>query len=211
MFPVSCFSTRVLFSFWLIYSDSSQLALKYLKNTEINIHNVMIMIDNFNIRNSLWDSNFPFHSSHSDTLFNMTDLFSLEISKPTENLPTRFSDNDQDSDSILDLVFLWPFSSEFNNYHIYPDWRLLSDYVPITIDASISDEHISIKQWSLLKGSDEESLFFENLIQSIKNLNTLSIQNSETLKEIIQNLLIKIKNIWFKHSRTVNITRHSKA
>ena len=64
------------------------------------------MTGDFNIRDSLWDLYFPFHSSHSDTLFDIADSFSLEISKPTENLFTRFSNNDQDSNSILDLVFL---------------------------------------------------------------------------------------------------------
>jgi len=41
--------------FWLmnVYSDSSHSALKYLKDTEANIHNLLIMTDNFNIRDSL--------------------------------------------------------------------------------------------------------------------------------------------------------------
>ena len=41
--------------FWLmnIYSDSSHTALKYLKDTEANIRNLLIMSSNFNIRDSL--------------------------------------------------------------------------------------------------------------------------------------------------------------
>ena len=41
--------------FWLmnIYSDSFYTALKYLKNTEANIHNILIMTNDFNIRDSL--------------------------------------------------------------------------------------------------------------------------------------------------------------
>ena len=37
--------------FWLInvYSDSSHIALKYLKNTEAYIHNLLIMTSDFNI------------------------------------------------------------------------------------------------------------------------------------------------------------------
>ena len=35
-----------------VYSDSSQTALKYFKNTEANINNVLIMTGNFNIRDS---------------------------------------------------------------------------------------------------------------------------------------------------------------
>ena len=35
-----------------VYSDLSQLALKYLKNTEVNINNVLIMTGDLNIRDS---------------------------------------------------------------------------------------------------------------------------------------------------------------
>ena len=35
-----------------IYLDSLQSALKYLKNTEIDIPNILIMSGNFNIRDS---------------------------------------------------------------------------------------------------------------------------------------------------------------
>ena len=35
-----------------VYSDASQTALKYLKDTEANIHNILVMAGNFNIRNS---------------------------------------------------------------------------------------------------------------------------------------------------------------
>ena len=69
------------------------MALKYLKDTKVNISNVLIMIEDFNIRNSFWDSNFLYHSSHKDFLFKITDSFSLELSKPIEFFPTRYSDN----------------------------------------------------------------------------------------------------------------------
>ena len=103
---ISFFNHGSIFFLINVYSDSSQLALKYLKNTEINIHNIIIITGDFNIRDNLWDSNFPFHSVHSDILFNIADLLLLDISKPTENFPTRFSDNNQNSNLVLDLVFL---------------------------------------------------------------------------------------------------------
>ena len=125
-----------------IYSDFSQSALKYLKDTESNIHNIIIMMGNFNIRDSIWDSNFPFHSSHSNSLFDIVDLFSLDISKPLKNVPTRFSDNNHNTNSVLDLVFLCPSSPEFNYHHIHPNWRLSSDHALITINISICEERI---------------------------------------------------------------------
>ena len=35
-----------------VYSDLSQTTLKYLKNTEVNINNILIMTKDFNISNS---------------------------------------------------------------------------------------------------------------------------------------------------------------
>jgi len=46
---------------------------------------------------------------------------------------------------------------EFNQHHIHPDWRLLSDHVPITVNIPIRDGDIPTKQCSLIKGSDEEN------------------------------------------------------
>jgi len=76
-----------------IYSDASQLALKYLKDTEVNLSNVLIMIGDFNIRDSLWDSAFLHYYSHSDTLFEIADSFQIDLSRPVVFLPTRFADN----------------------------------------------------------------------------------------------------------------------
>ena len=62
-----------------IYSDSSHLALKYLKDTEMNIHNLLIMAGNFNIRDSLWDSSFSYHLSISNDRIIIADSFNLEL------------------------------------------------------------------------------------------------------------------------------------
>ena len=169
------------------------------------------MTGDFNIRDSLWDLNFPFHSIYSDMLFNIADSFSLALPKPIENFLTRFSDNDQNSNLVLDLIFTWPSSTEFNWHYIHLDWRLSSNYAPITIDIPIRDEDIPTKQCSLIKESDEENQFIEDLIQFIKNLNTSSIQDIESLEEVVQFLATNIKDIWFKHLKMVNITRQSKA
>jgi len=89
-------------------------------------------------------------------LFDIADSFSLALSNPTENFPTRFLDNNQNLNSVLDLVFIQSLSIEFNCHHIHPDWRLMSDYTPITVDIHIDDENIPTKWCSLVKGSDEE-------------------------------------------------------
>ena len=67
--------------FWLmnIYSDSSYSVIKYLKNTEFNIQNLLVMTGDFNIQNCLWDPLFNHHSSISDNLFASADSFNLSL------------------------------------------------------------------------------------------------------------------------------------
>ena len=188
----------------------SQSALKYLKDTEVNISNVLIMTSDFNIRDSIWDLNYPHYSIYRDTLFDITDSFQLELSQPTEYFPTRYSDNDRNSNSVLDLVFLYLMSFEFNSHHIHPNWRLSSDHAPISIDIPIIDKHISTKQCSLITGSNKEKHFLKELTPFIKRLDISFIQSIDILKSTVHNLSINVENIWLKYSKMVNITKHSK-
>ena len=144
-------------------------------------------------------------------LFNIADSFSLALSNLTENFPTRFSDNDQNLNLVLDLVFTQPSSMEFNHHHIHPDWRLISNHALITVNIHINDENISTKWHSLIKGSDKEKQFIKDLTWFIKNLNTSPIQDTKSLEEVVQHLATNIEDIWFKYSKIVNITRYSKA
>ena len=50
---ISFFNGNMYFFILNVYSDSSYTALKYLKDTEVNISNVLIMTGDFNIRDRL--------------------------------------------------------------------------------------------------------------------------------------------------------------
>jgi len=50
---ISFFSNNVCFFIINIYSDAFHSILKYLKDTEVNINNLILMTDDFNIRDSL--------------------------------------------------------------------------------------------------------------------------------------------------------------
>jgi len=104
-----------------VYSDSNQLALKYFKDTEANIRNVLIMTGDFNMRDNNYDSLFLFHSIHSDLLTDIIDSLDLFLSNPTDQVPTRYSNNTNDSNSVIDLMFLRPNSLEIDNHTIHPD------------------------------------------------------------------------------------------
>jgi len=208
---ISFFNHGFIFFLINIYSDSSQSALKYLKNTKVNLSNVLIMAGDFNIRDSFWDLNFPYHSSHSDTLFEIADSFQIKLSKPVKFSPTRFADNAWDSNLVLDLIFLCPNSQEFDNHSIYPNWRLTSNYVPISVDISIVEEHIQTKKQSLIKNSEKKSHFIKEVILFLKSIHTHSILCVDILKMTVQMIANNIENIWQKHFKTVNITKCSKA
>jgi len=47
---------------------------------------------------------YPFHSSYSDILFNVTDVFDLSI--PTNHVPIRYVDNKCNLNSVINLMFL---------------------------------------------------------------------------------------------------------
>ena len=60
------------------------MALKYLKDTEVNIGNILIMTGDFNIRDNSWNLLFLYYSVYQNTLIKVADFLHLELSRPTE-------------------------------------------------------------------------------------------------------------------------------
>ena len=213
MFLVSCISFfNYGFVYFLIniYSDLSQMALKYLRDTEANISNILIMTKDFNIRDNIQDPNFPYYSIHSDFLIEVTDSINLGLSKSTNQVPTRCSDNQQNSNLVIDIIFLRPDLSEFDNYSIYPDWRITLDHALLTVNIMIIEEHIQTRKHIMVKNSKEEENFIAKLIRAIKRLSIENIPSKEVLEQIVQTFANNIDRIQFRHSKVVNITKHSK-
>ena len=102
-----------------IYFDLLQTALKYLKDTKANINNILVMAEDFNIRDNSWDSSFLYHSIYCDLLIDITDSMNLCMSKSTNQIPTRYLDDQRDSKLVINLMFLRLNSSELNNYIIH--------------------------------------------------------------------------------------------
>jgi len=193
-----------------VYSDSSHTALKYLKNTEVNIDNVILMTGDFNIRDSLWDLSFPFHSSISDGLIIIADSFNLALSTPTNPCPTKYSDTARESNSVIDLMFLRYGSSELDQHLIHPDFQLSSDHAPLSIDIPISKEVIQTSKLSLAPKSNQETVFIEDIISNFKNMNTSNIDDTEKLECTVNQLRMFINQAWTKNARKSKISKHSK-
>ena len=186
------------------------MALKYLKDTEVNIDNVLVMTGDFNIRNSLWDTVFPHHSTISDDLMIVADSFNLALSSPTNPCPTRYSDTVRGANSIIDLMFLQYGSSKLNQHSIHPDSRLTLDHAPLTITIPIADEIISISKLSIPPNSEQETVFVKEIIVIFKNLETSNITNKDNLENNVNHLEMLIKQAWTKNAKHSRIMKHSK-
>ena len=124
-----------------VYLDDHQNTLKYLKNTEVNLNNILIMTGDFNIRDNDWDLSYPHYSSYTDTLLEVANSFGLDLF-----ISINFLDNFQNLNSVLDLMFLRTRSEEFNNYLIFPDFQSLLDYIPLLVFIIVKEEFIQEKK-----------------------------------------------------------------
>jgi len=127
-----------------VYSDSSHSALKYLKDTEVNIDNILLMTGDFNIRDSLWDLSFPFNSSISDDLIIIADLFNLSLLTPINPCPTRYSDTAGEANSVINLMFLHYGSTKLDQ-HLF----ILTVVCPLTMLLSPSISPLMKKLFAL--------------------------------------------------------------
>ena len=59
-----------------------------LKNTEINLNNVLIMTEDFNTRNNDQDYLYLYYSTHVDTLREIANSLNLESSIPINQVST---------------------------------------------------------------------------------------------------------------------------
>ena len=193
-----------------IYSDSAHMALKYLKDIEVNIDNILVMTGDFNIRDSLWNSLFPHHSFISDDLLLIADFFQLVLLMPTNPFPTRYLDTVEEANLTIDLMFLRCDSIELNQHSIHPNWWLISDYAPLSITISIANEFITISKLSIQQNSKQENIFIKEVISVFQNLDTFNISNKKCLKNTVNSLNLLINQAWNKNAKRLRITRYSK-
>ena len=113
---ISFINNHICYYIMNVYSDSSHSALKYCKNTEVNINNIFLMTGDFNIRDSLWNLSFPFNSSISDDLIIIADLFNLSLLIPINSCLTRYSNTAGEANSVINLMFLYYGSTKLDQH-----------------------------------------------------------------------------------------------
>ena len=159
------------------------------------------MIGDFNIRDSLQDPSFPHHSSISDDLIIIANLFNLDLLIPTNPIPTKYSNTEGEANSVIDLIFLHSGSNKLNNHLIHPDWRLSSNHTSLTISIPIVKENVISFRLSISKNSEEEAIFVKEATMIIKNLNTSNLIDHDKLEDIVNLLKSKIKQAWAKNAK----------
>ena len=76
----------------------------------------------------IWNLSYSFHSVHSNLLIDIADAFDLFFSHSTNSIPTRYSHNSNNSNSIIDLMFLRSNSLEFDSHTILLEFQHPSDH-----------------------------------------------------------------------------------
>jgi len=85
-----------------------------------------------------------------------------------------------------------------------------SDHASLIVNILIFEKHIQTRKQMIIKNNKEEIRFIAEIIKSIKRLNMNYIESKKDLKSIIQELIHNTDKIWLKHSKVINIMKHSK-
>ena len=136
---------RIIFFMINVYSDDHQNALKYLKNIEVDLSNVLVITGDFNIRNNNWDLIYPHYSTFTNILMKIFHSFNLEISFSVNWVSIRYLDNLNDSNLVINLMFLQVHSKKINTHYILPHLCYSLDYTPLTVNIIIKEEFIQDK------------------------------------------------------------------
>ena len=142
-----------------------------------------------------------------DTLWEVADSFSLELSISINLVSTQYADNFQDLNSVLNLTFLWVESEEFNNYIISPDLQSLSYHAPLLVSIILEKEFIQEKKQFIIRNSDKEKEFVSKLRNRLGSIAMTNIISCKILEYIIQEFASIVENPCNKFSKLVNITK----
>ena len=141
----------------------------------------------------------------------IADSFNLSLSYSTDQVLTRYSDNANDLNLVIDLMFLQCNSLELNTHLIHPEWYLTSDHAPLMIIILIVEEHTITHKRTIAKNSNEEVEFINEVIASFAKVDVLNVVNISELEKAVSNFANIVDCSWMKYLKLVNITKHSKS
>ena len=110
-------------------------------------------------------------------------------------VPIWYVDNFQNSNSVLSLMFFHTELKEFNNYLISPDIQSSSDHVPLSIFIIIKEEFIQEKKQSIVRNSNKEKEFVDELRNRIGSIEMTNITNYEMFEYVTQEFATIIEKL----------------
>lgn len=179
-----------------VYSGDQQSILKYYKNTEMNLNNVLTITEDFNIRDNEWNPSYSYHSHYTDFLKEIANSFNLELSTLVNQVSTQYADNYYDSSLVLNLMFLHSISEDLNYYFILSDLQGLSDYTFLLVYITIEEEFILEEKLAIVKNNEKEKTFVNNLITRLGNINITNIHDQKTLRETVGKFASIVEELW---------------
>jgi len=99
-----------------------------------------------------------------------------------------YANNNNSTNSVLDLAFIPSHNIGFNQHEILPDIRKPSDHAPLIIKIGIQDINNNSIKHTIKKDSDQEKDFIENIISNTHLLNTEDIHTKEDLEVCVNHL-----------------------
>jgi len=116
----------------------------------------------------------------------IANFFDLRISSFVHQALTCYVDNTNDSNSVINLMFIYLDSVEVDIHFILPEFWYSLDYTPLIVNISINKEFIQDKQWSIIRNSEEEKKFVTELTFTLGNIDITDISNKGSLENIVQ-------------------------
>ena len=124
--------------------------------------------------------------TYADTLREIADSFDLDLSMPINQVPMRYTDNSQDNNSFLNLMFIYANAEKFNNHSILTNLCKPSDHASLSVHIFIKEKLIQEKKLTIVKNSKKEKEFINELRNRVSCINTTNILNCEKLEEVCQ-------------------------
>jgi len=106
------------------------------------LNNTVIITGDFKIRNNDWNVLYSYHSIYMDILHEIADNSNLELLLLINLVFIWYIDNIQDSDSVIDLMFLYVNLEKFNNHQILPNLRNQFNHVLLSVFIIIEEEFV---------------------------------------------------------------------